>query len=488
MNPAHLILAPVLIPLSGAVGCVLLGGRPRAASAWGLLAAAANLLAAGLILRAAEAGDHLELGAGGWPAPFGIFFVVDRLSAALIAVSALIALACLVFQSAGVDAASRRAPTQALIQGLMAGVGGAFAAGDLFNLYVWFEVMLMAALGLLVQRGRPVELDATLRYLVLNMVGTLVLLCGIALVYGATGQLNLAALAQLAAGRGGDPVLAAGVALLVVAFLAKAAAFPVFAWMPAAYHVLPAPVLALFAGLLSKVGVYALLRFPGQVFAGFMPAWQDTLGAVAMATMLCGALGAAYHWDLRRILAFHIVSQIGYLILAMALDSQAGQAAAIFYTLHHIIVKANLFLIAALVCRLTGSYDLRRCGGALAASPRLALIFAVPALSLVGIPPLSGFWSKFLVLRESFATGHWGWAAVALLTGVLTLYSMSKIWLEAFWKPLPVEAASARRDLPRSAVMVVAGLALLTLLIGLFPAALMGFSERAAAQLWEGRR
>lgn len=482
MSAANLILAPVLLPLAGCVGSVLLVGRARLAEAFSLAAALANLVAAGLLLQAVGEHGKLQLVLGGWQWPFGIAFVVDRLSAVMIVVSALIALVCLVFQAARIDPAPPRSAVLPLIHGLMAGVGGAFATGDLFNLYVWFEVMLIAALGLLALRARPAALDGTLRYLVLNMLGTLVLLTGIALVYGASGQLNFAALAQVPP----SPVLAIGVALLAVAFLAKAAAFPLFSWMPAAYHVLPAPVLALFAGLLSKVGVYALLRLFGQVFPAAMVDWQAVLGGVAVATMVAGALGAAWHWDLRRILAFHIVSQIGYLILAVALATPAGYAAAIFYTVHHIIVKANLFLIAALICRVAGSYDLRRIGGVVSERPGLAIIFAVPALSLVGIPPLSGFWSKFLVLRESFAGSHWVWGGAALATGVLTLYSMSKIWLEAFWKPHPTPGEVGR--IPLGGWAAVGSLAVLTLTIGLQPQPLMDFAEQAAASLVEGGR
>lgn len=479
---ANLVLAPVLVPLAGVVGGVLLAGRRRLAEGFSLLAGAANLLAALALLRVVGDRGPLVLGLGDWPQPFGIVFAVDHLSAAMMLVSALIAFVCLLFQATRVDPAAGRSAALPLVHGLMAGVGGAFATGDLFNLYVWFEVMLIAALGLLAHRARPAELDGTLRYLVLNMLGTLVLLAGIAVVYGATGQLNFVALAQAPQ----SPLLAAGVALLTVAFLAKAAAFPLFSWMPAAYHVLPAPVLALFAGLLSKVGVYALLRLFGQVFPAALGDWQAVLGAVAVATMLAGALGAAWHWDLRRILAFHIVSQIGYLILAVALATPAGYTAAVFYTIHHIVVKANLFLIAALVCRVAGSYDLRRIGGVAVARPLLAIVFAVPALSLVGIPPLSGFWAKFLVLRESFAGGHWAWGGAALATGVLTLYSMSKIWLEAFWKPHPALVAAGR--VPALALGAVGLLALVTAAIGLFPQALLDLAGQAAADLSGGGR
>lgn len=483
---SNIVFAPVLLPLVGVVGTLLLAQRPRWAEGFSLLAALANFAAALVLLATVNAHGPVSLTAGGWAWPFGIAFAVDRLSAGMIVVSALIALVCLVFQAARVDAASCRSAALPLVHGLMVGVGGAFATGDLFNLYVWFEVMLMAALGLLAHRGRAAELDATLRYLVLNMLGALVLLSGIAAVYSATGQLNFVAVARAAHAAPGDPLLAVGVALLAVAFLAKAAAFPLFSWLPAAYHVLPAPVLALFAGLLTKVGVYALLRLFGQIFPLAMGDWQNVLGALAVVTMLVGAFGAAWHWDLRRILAFHIVSQIGYLLLGLALATPTGYRAAVFYTIHHILVKANLFLIAALICRVAGSYDLRRIGGVAAARPLLAMLFAVPALSLVGIPPLSGFWSKFLVVRESFALGHLWWGAAALATGVLTLYSMSKIWLEAFWKPHPAPGAVGR--LPWSALTSVAVLAALTVSIGLFPQVLMDFAAAAAQDLTEAWR
>jgi multicomponent Na+:H+ antiporter subunit D len=216
----------------------------------------------------------------------------------------------------------------------------------------------------------------------------------------------------------------------------------------------------------------------------------EVLGWVAAATMVMGVLGAAYHWDMRRILAFHIISQIGYILLAVALGGPGGNTAALFYTVHHIIVKTNLLLIAGMVAALAGSYDLRRVGGLAAAQPALSVLFAVPALSLVGIPPLSGFWAKVLVLQEAFAQGRFAWAALGLLVSVLTLYSMLKIWNEAFWKSHPlVDAAGGwqvRRVALAPAWVATVGLAAVTLAIGFAPQALIEFAQAAAASL--GRR
>jgi multicomponent Na+:H+ antiporter subunit D len=275
------------------------------------------------------------------------------------------------------------------------------------------------------------------------------------------------------------PVLA----LLVLAFLVKAGAFPLFAWLPASYHTLPAAVLALFAGLLTKVGVYAVLRVMGGVLSPAPALLYDALGWIAAATMLAGVLGAAYHWDIRRILAFHIVSQIGYILLGVALATPEGNAATVFYTVHHIIVKANLFLIGAIVFRMAGSYDLRRIGGLYSARPLFAVLFLVPALSLVGLPPLSGFWAKFLVLSEAIAGGRWTWTAIALAVSVLTLYSMMKIWMEAFWKPHPRDDWRPGRARLGPAWAATLALATVTLWIGLAPGTLLGFATAAAGSL-----
>ncbi|MCW5633254.1 MAG: Na+/H+ antiporter subunit D [Rubrivivax sp.] len=404
----------------------------------------------------------------------------------MVLVTALMGVAALLYLASDADPGPRHPLLLPLVHGTLAGVAGAFSTADLFNLYVWFEVMLICALGLLALGGRRDQLDATFKYLGLNLFGTLVLLAAVGLLFAATGHLAFDALA--AAARGVEPALKqALLAVLTMALLLKAAAFPLHAWLPASYPTLPAPVLALVAGLLTKVGVYAVLRTLGDVFAPAGAALAEALGWVAAATMLAGVLGAAYHWDMRRILAFHIVSQIGYILLAVALGGAAGHAAALFYTVHHIVVKANLFLIAGLAAALAGGYDLRRIGGLAAARPALALLFAVPALSLVGVPPLSGFWAKLLVLQEAFAQGRFTWAALGLAVSVLTLYSMMKIWMEAFWKPHPragsahAPARGALRLAP--AWWATALLAAVTLAIGLAPQGLVGYAQAAAAAL-----
>lgn len=478
-----LAVSPVLVPLATVAATTLTMGQPRLqrwlghAGAWALLGCALALVAQAAADRPAQAVF------GGWGVPFGIEFLVDRLSAALVLVTAVMGVASLAFLASDADTRPTHPLTLPLLHGVLVGVGGAFATADLFNLYVWFEVMLICAVGLFAIGGRADQLDATFKYFVLNLLGTLLLLMAVGMVYAVSGHLNYGAIAH-AWPQVAPWASTLAVTGLLLAFLIKAGAFPLFAWLPASYHTLPAPVLALFAGLLTKVGVYAVLRAMRDVFVTTPDVLFEALGWVAAATMLFGVLGAAYHWDMRRILAFHIVSQIGYILLGVALASPAGDAATLFYTLHHIVVKANLFLIVAMVWRLTGSYDLRRIGGLYRTRPLLGVWFLVPALSLVGIPPLSGFWAKLWVLQEALQQGRIVWTGVALLVSVLTLYSMMKIWMEAFWKAHPRPDWTPPADARLApAWAVTGGLALITLAIGLQPEHLLAYSLAAADTL-----
>ena len=481
-----LAITPLLVPLATALLCVLTQRAPRLQRGISLGGAVTLLLCALALLQQVAAQGTVRAVAGGWPLPFGIEFAADRLGTALVMMAALMVTVALVWQYSDADSAPASPVLHPLLHGLVAGSGAAFVTADLFNLYVWFEVALICALGLLVQGGGLRQLDATLKYFALNLVGTLLLLAAIALLYAATGQLNFTTLGGAAA-RLDAAVQLPLLGMLVIAFLVKAAAFPFFAWLPASYHTLPAPVLALFSALLTKIGICALARTLGGVFQPAPGLLFELLGWIALLSMLTGVLGAAYHWDLRRILAFHSISQIGYMLLAIALDSRAGTAAAIFFALHHSLVKAGLFLAAALIFHHAGHYDLRRVGGLYAARPGLAAVFFLLAMALVGIPPLSGFWGKYLIVRECFVQEEYLWAATALLVGALTLYSMVKIWLEAFWKPHPVKSRAPlppARLAPAHAALGVIVVAVVWL--GLFPEPLISFVTAAAVTLAGG--
>jgi multicomponent Na+:H+ antiporter subunit D len=435
---------PVLLPLLGAAAALLVGGRhPRVQRTLSILVLAAVLTVSVALLLLADSDGAAAVSVGGWPVPLGIVLVVDRLSALMLVVAATVALGVLVF-AVGQGAADGDEETPISIFHptflvLIAGVANAFLAGDLFNLYVGFEILLTASYVLLTLGGSAPRIRAGITYIVVSLLSSLLFLAAIGLVYAATGTVNMAQLAgRLAELPDGTQLLLQS--MLLIAFCIKAAVFPLSAWLPDSYPTAPAPVTAVFAGLLTKVGVYAIIRTQTLLFPG--GALDQVLMWAALATMLVGILGAVAQTDIRRILSFTLVSHIGYMVFGIALASSAGLAGAIFYVVHHIAIQTTLFLVAGLVERQGGSTSVDRLGGLAMASPLLAVLYFVPAMNLAGIPPFSGFIGKLGLLEAGIADG--GWLPLVLVAGgaatsLLTLLAISRVWSRAFWR-LPAQS------------------------------------------------
>lgn len=490
MTHADVLLSlPVLFPLAGIALTLILWRWPLAQRVASLVASFGLFGTSLALLAAVHDGTVLATQFGAWRAPFGITFVGDMLSAAMVAITGLMAVAVGIYGIAGDAEAREHAFYHPLYQGLLLGVTGAFLTGDIFNLYVWFEVMLISSFGLLALGGTKAQLDAGVKYVTLNLVVTTQFLVTVAFLYGATGTLNMADLARVLPTVENQGLVATLAILFLIAFGAKAAVFPLFFWLPAAYHTASAPVVAIFAALLTKVGVYAILRTFTLLFDGTSAVTAPLVGVIAALTMITGVLGAAAHYDVRRILSFHIISQIGYMLLGIAIATPLAIGGAVLYVIHHIIVKANLFLVAGVIARAGGSYQLRYVGGLYRSLPLLAVLFAIPALSLAGLPPMSGFWAKFGVIKASFDAGHIALAATGLAVGLLTLYSMVKIWNEAFWKAAPEGSDAAARvwasDTGTRFLMLgpIAVLCAVTLTIGFWPEPFFDFALRAGEQL-----
>ncbi|QXT39407.1 Na+/H+ antiporter subunit D [Gymnodinialimonas ceratoperidinii] len=481
-----ILAAPLIIPFATAVLAFLFRHGPE--GRWLSVLGAAGLLISSIILMANVWGQGvIAAQMGEWPAPFGITLVADLLSAVMVVITGITGLAIAIYALADVEERKEHLGYHALYQVLLAGVCGAFLTGDLFNLYVWFEVMLISSFGLLVMGGNRQQLDGGIKYVTLNLVSTVMFLTGIGLLYGMTGTLNMADLHGAVQEVENEGLLITVSMMFMVAFGVKAAVFPLFFWLPASYHTPTVSVSAIFAGLLTKVGVYSLIRTFTLIFTTDVAYTHTILLWIAGLTMVTGVLGAAAMNDFRRILSFHIVSQIGYMILGLALFTPLALAGAVFYLVHHIIVKANLFLVAGVTRRIAGSTELSQIGGLYKTAPLLAFLFLIPAFSLAGFPPLSGFWAKFILVKAALEGGGYVIAGVALVVGLLTIYSMTKIWGNAFWKPHPAGVSPKLSILPakdRAALLVpIAVLATLTCIIGLFPEPFVLFAERAAEQL-----
>ena len=480
-----LVPLPVVLPLLGAAVSILVG-RSRLAQRIIALAVLTTLVAASLtLLVEVDRNGTVVAHAGGWPAPMGITLVADRFAAILLAVAEITLLAVGVYAIGEPGAERNHVGFQSAYLVLAAGVAASFLTGDLFNLFVAFEMMLTASYVLLTLGGRPEQVRSGMTYIVISLIASTLFVTALALLYSATGTVNMADLANRL-GTLPRGLQTAFAVLLLVVFGIKAAVFPLFFWLPDSYPTAPSPITAVFAGLLTKVGVYAIVRTQLLLFSDdARPA--ALLLIVAGTTMIVGVLGAIAQDDIRRILSFTIVSQIGYMVMGLGFFTVAGIAAVVFAMLHHIIVKTALFLIGGLIDHANGSSRLSRIGGMVRTTPFLATMFLLAALGLAGIPPLSGFISKFALIDAGIADRHYAIVAVSLVASMLTLFSMIRIWMGAFWSPPEAEPAP-RQPVNRSggpALMILPTAALVGCSLAVAAAAgpLYALSERAAQDL-----
>ena len=481
-----LLPLPVVLPLLAAGLSLALHRNRWLQRALGLLTLTAVLGVSIALLLEVRADGIGVVDVGGWDAPVGITLVADLLAVIMLAIATAMLLVVLVYaigHPATEDTRRFFHPTYLV---LAAGVSLAFLTGDLFNLFVAFEIMLIASYVLITLGGSEPQVRSGMTYVVFSLLSSTLFVTAVGLVYAATGTVNLADLA----GRldGIDPAIrnALGLMLLVV-FGVKAAIFPLFSWLPDSYPTAPSPVTAIFAGLLTKVGVYAIIRTQTLLFPA--DGASEVLLVVAALTMVVGVLGAIAQNDVKRILSFHIVSQIGYMILGLGLFTVAGLAGAIFYIVHHIVVKTTLFLVSGLIEVSAGTGALSRLSGLTRRAPVVAVLFALPALSLAGIPPFSGFVAKLALVQAGLDIDQGLVIGISLLVSLLTLFSMTKIWAGAFWgAPSEVEApddAGGDRALRPPPLMVgaTATLVLTSLVIAFGASPLYDLSHDAAAGL-----
>ncbi len=482
-----LLPAPVVLPLLAAGLSMALHRRARAQRVLGATVLMATLAATVALLVHVRNEGPLAVQVGGWPAPIGITLVADLFAAIMLVVSAAMVLAVLFYAIGSPRTADHALFFHPVYLILAAGVSASFLAGDLFNLFVAFEVMLSASYVLITLGGNRDQVRSGMTYVVISLLASTLFVTAVGLIYAATGTVNMADLASRV-GNLPDTVRTGLGLLLLIVFGVKAAIFPLFFWLPDAYPTAPTPVTAIFAGLLTKVGVYAIVRTQTLLF----PTGGDAsvlLLAIAGLTMVIGVFGAIAQNDVKRILSFHIVSQIGYMIMGLGLFSLAGIAGAIFYIVHHIVVKTTLFLVGGLVENATGTGLLHRLGGLLHRAPLMAVLFLLPALSLAGLPPFSGFVAKLALVQAGLEVERYVIVAVSLAVSLLTLFSMTKIWAGVFWgspdddAPRLAVAADGHLSAPRLMVVPTAALVVMGLFVALAAAPLYDLSREAAAAL-----
>ena len=415
-----LLLSPLLIRFSIAIVLMFSWRKIRLQRFISVLGEVIALCLATITFQQVLAEGASSMQAGGWLAPYGITLVVDSLAALLLLVTSIIGLGVSLFAAGSMLNSRLRFGFFPIYHLLLLGISGAFLAGDIFNLYVWFEVMIISSFVLLTLGGERAQIEGAVKYFTLNFLASVVFLTGLAVLYGLTGSLNMADLSlklPLVAQRSLVDVCAF---IFFIAFGIKAAVFPLYFWLPASYHTPPTAVTAVFGGLLTKVGIYAMLR----VFTLMFP-WDAFLAGlfqlVAVLTILAGAFGALSKQHLVKSISWLIICHIGFMLAGLATHNQESLAGTIFYMTHDMLVKAALFLMSGITYRLLATHLFGKAGGLFSQHPAWSLLFAVPLFALVGIPPLSGFWPKISLLSGMAAAGNWLLFAMVLFGSLVTL-------------------------------------------------------------------
>lgn len=428
--------------------------------------------------------------AGNWEAPFGISFVSDALSATLVLITSISGLAVSMFSVGTMKMERLKFGFFPILHFLIMGLCGAFLAGDIFNLYVWFEVVIISSFVLLTLGGTKSQLEGAIKYVSLNLLASSLFLIGIGFVYGLTGSLNFADVAVKLSAINNRGLVNVTAGIFLVAFGIKSAVFPMYFWLPASYHTPPPAISAIFGGLLTKLGVYALLRtftlvFVGDEFLGVI------LSVIAALTILSGGLGALLQKNLSKAFGYLIICHIGFMIAGLGMFTEVAILGTVFYLFHDIIVKTNLFMVSGLILKINGTQDIGKLGGMYKNYPLLSILLAVPLFSLVGIPPLSGFWPKIFLIQGGLASKEYFLIAFIVLGSFLTLWVVAKIWAEVFWKNaenLPVKASGLyfnqmSNTNQRLIIIPIVLLSIVSLYIGFAAENLYVLSEKIASDL-----
>ncbi len=462
-----LLFWPVVIPFFTAVLTLLAWRSPEIQRGLSLMGAFALLASALAIFSHTLNYGPVAAQAGGWDAPFGITMVADALSATMVLLVGVVATAVILFSFSDVTREEEHFGYHPLTHALLAGLGGAFLTGDIFNMYVWFEVMLIASFGLLVIGGQPNQIAGAIKYVGLNLIATVAFIAGVGLLYGTAGTVNMSDLHNVLNGREGDSVVTASAAFLLFAFASKAALFPLFFWLPASYHTPSFSTSAMFSALVTKVGVYALFRVFSLVYDIEGSILEPILLWGAVLTMAFGVFGALSQSSVRRVLGYTIIGSIGMMILGFAVGSRLAVAAGVFYLFQDVLVKAALFLSAGATARLTGSELFARSGGVWRSRPFFAVVLLIPALSLAGVPPLSGFWPKLMLVQATLEQGSWFLAFATLATGFFMLFAVARVWSAVIWSAHPDGDRAITRTLDGPTWAPLVSLTLLVIFIGL---------------------
>lgn len=484
----NVVLAPVLIHLFAAVLQLIFWRKTVTHRVISVVSCLLGLIMSVYLFNQVFYGDILTLEAASWKAPFGIVFVADTFSASLVLLTSIVGLAVSLFSGVGVGRARMLYGYFPIFHLLVMGLNGAFLTGDIFNLYVWFEVIIISSFVLMTLGGRKAQLEGAVKYMSLNILASTFFLTGVGILYGITGTLNMADLAIKIPLVNNDAIVNMTATFFLIGFGIKSAVFPLYFWLPSSYHTPPSAVAAIFGGLLTKVGLYAMFRIFTLVFTPDDFLKMVFIG-IGVMTILTGVFGSVIKTNIRRLFSYLIICHIGFIMGGLGLYSQIAFMGAIFYLFHDIIIKTNLFLISGLIRQLRGTMDMERLGGLYSDYPKISLMIALVLFSLVGIPPLSGFWPKIYLIRASMISENW-WLVVGIIIGSFgTLYVIAKLWSQVFWKNASSDEiiVDSFKAMPRQRQLFFTApillLTITTLFIGLNAEFIISVADRIASEM-----
>ncbi|PAE39782.1 Na+/H+ antiporter subunit D [Bacillus sp. 7884-1] len=431
----NLIILPILIPLFTGVILIFLNNRIMAQRVVASISSIGTIIAAWLIVQKVRTDGIQSLNISSWDAPFGITLVSDMLSALLVLTTSIIAFVCLIYSFKSIGEEREKYYYYAVFYFLLVGVNGAFTTGDIFNLFVFFEVMLMSSYVLLVLGGTKIQLRESIKYLLVNVISSALFIIAVAYLYSVVGTLNMAHISARIneiSVNGMPGILTVIAVLFLIVFGLKGAIFPLYFWMPGSYYAPPAPVLALFGALLTKVGVYSITR----TYTLFFYHDMDTFGILSILAILSivfGVIGAIAYWDIKNIIIYNIIVAVGVILYGISVLNTASITGAVYYLMHDMLIKAALFLLVGVVISITGTSNLRNISGLINRFPGLGWTFFIAALALAGIPPLSGFVGKLLIVQGGFEGESFLGAFITLMSSLLVLFSVMKIFINGFW-------------------------------------------------------
>lgn len=493
MMSHNLVVLPLLMPLLTGILLIFFNRYKKLARLVVGISALGQIAVAAWLVQAVRADGIQTLHMSGWKAPFGITFVADMFAALLVLAVAVIGAACVFYSFATIEEAREKHYYYAFVQFLLVGVTGSFLTGDIFNLFVCFEVMLISSYALIVIGGEKKQLRETLKYILINIVSSTLFVTTIAYLYASVGTLNMAHLSERVAEAGQGGILTVIAVLLLIVFGLKAGLF-LFFWLPGSYGVPPAAVIALFGGLLTKVGVYAIVRMFTLIFYHDQVTTHAIIGWMAGATMVLGALGAVAYRSVNKILSYNIVISIGFIVLGLAAANPAGFEGLIFYLLHDMLAKTLIFLLGGLIIAAAGTDQLQKMGGLIRSKPSLGWIFFVTIAAIVGVPPLSGFVGKLLIVEGGFTAQLYWLTGIGIASSLFMLYSLINVFMKAFWGKLqepqepqelqePQEVRTAGRGGTIFTVLPTVGLVGLLVAFGLGAEWLYTYVEQAGEVL-----